>query len=313
MDPIRSALYMPANRRDWVETADEHGADVVILDLEDAVPHGEKDVAREIAAEELPALTDRDQRVHVRINGHPNDSDGLVERDLEAVVCEELEAIVVPEVREPEDIARLDAALTHIERRDDLEPGGVELVVLVETAQAMRQVYELCTAADRVSGVSCGAVKGADTSRALDFEWTGPGREGLETIHLRQSVLVDARAAGVDCPLSGPYVDIEDTEGLREDMRYVRQCGYAGYCVIHPSHVEHANDVFLPDAETVEYWLGAREALIDAREAGKSAVRYDGEMIDTAALPTARRYLDLARAFEDELDLDAPIPDIDDE
>lgn len=310
MEPARSVLFIPGNRESWVAGAHENDADVVILDLEDSVPPEEKDSAREIVAEHLPALRDEGQRVHVRVNAHPNASEGFAEHDYEAVVCEELEAITVPKVRESDDVERLDTVLTHIERREGIEEGSIELTVSVETAQAMRRVYELCTAAERVATIGCGAVRGTDTNRALGFEWTGPGREGLETLHLREQALMDARAADIEYPLAGTYVDIEDIEGLRKDMRFSREMGYTGYLVIHPSHVEHANEIFLPDPDTVEYWVGAMEALVEGEHEGRSAVRYDGDMIDIANIETAQRYLEYATAFEDELDVDLDDVDI---
>jgi len=310
MEPTRSALFIPGNRESWVANSPDHGADVVILDLEDSVPPDEKAQAREIVADHISDLTSTGQRVHVRINAHPNASEGFAEHDLESVLKEGVEALVVPKAREPDDIRRLDTVVTHIERREGIE-SDTELVVSIETAQAMRQVYELCTVSDRVATIGCGAVKGTDTNRALGFEWTGPGREGLETVHLRQKALMDARAAEVEHPLAGTYVDVEDTEGLREDMQFSREMGYAGYIVIHPSHVEHANEIFLPDAEQVEYWVGAMEALLQAEENGKSAVEYEGDMIDIANIETAQRYLELAEAFDDELDIDLGTVDFD--
>lgn len=303
MDPTRSSLFIPGNRESWVESAHENDADVIILDLEDSVPPDQKDAARDLVAEAIPALRDAGQRVHVRINGHPNDGAETMTRDVEAVVQPGVEALVVPKPREPDDIERLDAVLNHVERREGIEPGSTELSVSIETAQAMRQVYELCDAADRVGTMSCGAVKGTDTSYALGFEWTGPGREGLETVHLREQAVMDARAAEIEYPMAGTYVDVEDIEGLRKDMQFSREMGYTGYVVIHPSHVEHANEIFLPDPDEVEYWIGAREALHEAEAEGRSAVRYEGDMIDIANLATAERYIRYAGAFEDELGL----------
>ncbi|WP_227378960.1 HpcH/HpaI aldolase/citrate lyase family protein [Haladaptatus halobius] len=307
MDPIRSALFIPGNREKWVRNAHTNGADVVVLDLEDSVPPSEKEDARELVAEYVPKLHAKGQRVFVRVNGHPNTDEGYTEHDLESVVCEELEGLMIPKVREPDDIERLDAVLTHIERREGFDPESTDLAVSIETARAMRQVYEICSAADRVATIGCGAVKGTDTNHALGFEWTGPGRKGLETVHLREQALMDARAAGIDYPLAGTYVDVEDTEGLREDIQFSREMGYTGYVVIHPSHVEHANEMFTPDSDEVEYWLGVREALAEAEAEGKSAVRYEGDMIDTANLGTAERYLKYARVFEDELDLEVAV------
>lgn len=304
MQPARSLLFIPGNREGWIERAHTHDADVVIFDLEDSVPPEETEMARELVADGIESVTGQDQRVAVRINGHPNDPGPFTHEDVEAVMCEELDAIVVPKARVPEDVEQLDTVMTHIERRDGLEENGVALVVTIETALGMKQVYELCAAADRVESLTCGAVKGTDTNQALGFEWTGPGRAGLETLHLRQKAVLDARAAGIEDPIAGPYVDIDDVEGLRADMQFAREMGYTGYVVIHPSHVEHANEIFAPDADEIAYWLGVREALLEAQNEGKHAVRYEGEMIDAANLKTANRYLRRAKAFGDDLDID---------
>jgi len=303
MRPARSLLFIPGNRESWLESAHTHNADVVIFDLEDSVPPEETDEARELVSNYLAEVHGNGQRVCVRINGHPNDPEEFTAQDIEAIMCEELEAIVVPKLRHPEDVEQLDTVMTHIERRDGLEENGVSLILAIETALGMKNVYELCAAADRVGSISCGAVKGTDTNHALGFEWTGPGRKGLETLHLRQKALLDARAAGIEDPLAGTYVDIEDIDGLREDMQFSREMGYTGYVVIHPTHVEHANEIFAPDADEIRYWLDVRKALIDAQAEGKRAVRFEGEMIDTANIKTANRYLRRAKAYQDDLDL----------
>lgn len=311
MRPARSLLFIPGNRESWIEKAHTHDADVVIFDLEDSVPPEETDDARQLVADYLTEVTGKGQRVCVRINGHPNDPEEFTPHDIEAIMCEELDALFVPKPRRPEDVQRLDTVMTHIERRDGLEENGIPLVLAIETALGMKNVYEMCAAADRVGTISAGAVKGTDTNHALGFEWTGPGREGLETLHFREKALLDARAAGIEDPLAGTYVDVEDIEGLREDMRFSRQMGYTGYVVIHPSHVEHANEIFAPDVEEIQYWLDVREALIEAQDEGKRAVRYEGEMIDTANIKTANRYLRRAKTYQDDLDLDIDLTGLD--
>ncbi|MGQ3413891.1 HpcH/HpaI aldolase/citrate lyase family protein [Natrinema sp. LN54] len=304
MKPTRSALFIPGNRPEWIDSAATNGADLVIIDLEDAVPPAETAAARDDVSDAVPTLRDDGQRVFVRINGHPNASADSVTRDLEAIVPREPNGLVVPKVATPADIEELEAVLTHIERREGLDIGSTELLVTIETARAMKQCYEICLASDRVTSIMCGATKGTDTNRALRFDWTGPGRQGLETVHMRQKALLDARAAGIDYPLAGPYVDIDDHDGLVEDIEFAREMGYEGYVVVHPSHVQYANDQFTPDSETVEYWIDLYAALQDAIDLGESAIRYRGEMIDTANLETAREHLRRAVAFRDELDDD---------
>lgn len=304
MKPARSLLFVPGNRESWLESAHERGADIVILDLEDSVPPDEKAKARELVAEYVPYLSERDQRVVVRINGHPADPMSQTADDLEAAVKEGVEAIIPPEVRDGKDVEQLDDVITHIERRDGLTVGATELILPTETAQAMKNVYEMCSAADRSGSILTGAVKGTDVNRALGFEWTGPGRKGLETLHMREKALLDARAAGIEYPFAGTYVDIDDIEGLKEDLQFSYEMGYTGYVVIHPNHVQYANEVFTPDEEEIEYWLGLREALKEAEREGRHSTRYEGDMVDLANLKTANKRLKEAKAFEDDLDLD---------
>ena len=304
MEPVRSALFIPGNKPGWISDAPSNDADVVILDLEDAVPPAETADARVTVADAVPDLRAADQRAFVRVNGHPNADGDIFSADAERVVPAAPEAVLVPKLREPRDVERVDAVFSHVERREGMEPGTIELVVVIETIEAMRNVYDLCAASDRVASITCGAPKGTDTARALRFDWSGPGRRGLETLHMRQKSLLDARAAGVQYPLAGPFVDIDDTGGLLEDVRFAREMGYEGYLAIHPSQVPPVNEAFTPDESDVEYWLGLYETLEAAIEEGNSTVRYQGEMVDTANLKTAEEFLRHAKAFEDDLDID---------
>lgn len=307
MKPVRSALFVPGNRPSWLEDADEHGADAVIADLEDAVPPDGKAEARGTTADAISGLRDAGQQVFVRINGHPNVSNPYFEADIERIAKETPDALVVPKVRTADDVEKLDTVLTHVERREGIDSGTVELIVTVETALGMKNVYEACSASDRVASIICGATKGTDTNRALGFEWMGPGRRGLETLHMRQKALLDARAAGVSDPLAGTYVDIDDVEGLVQDVEFAGEMGYEGYVVIHPSHVPHVNEYFTPDEEEVEYWIDLYEMLHEAINEGRSVVRYQGEMIDTANLETATRYLRRAKEFQDDIGTDIDV------
>ena len=103
MQLARSVLFVPGIRASWVNAAHEHDADIAVLDLEDPVPPDKKTRLVK-SSRNIPELKNMGQRVHVRINGHRNESDGLTEEDLETVISNELEASVVPKVREPNDV-----------------------------------------------------------------------------------------------------------------------------------------------------------------------------------------------------------------
>jgi citrate lyase subunit beta/citryl-CoA lyase len=290
MRPVRSLLYMPANRREWVANATENGADGYVFDLEDAVSLDEKPAAREILADLLPTFAGADVVTTVRVN--PPDS-GLLEADLEAIVRPGLDAVVVPKLPDPSVIERVDHVLTYVERTRDTAD-RVEIVALPETANGFRQAYDLCAASDRVTALVGASTRGADVERALGFEWTESGHERQ---YMLSKMVMDARAAGVTELLSGPRADIDDEEGLRTEAEHARELGYTGYQAIHPKQVPIIEDVFTPDPAEVERCRELVETMEDAEVEGSGTIRFDGEMVDLAHIKTARRTLERARAF----------------
>jgi citrate lyase subunit beta/citryl-CoA lyase len=292
MDPFRSLLFVPANEDDWVRNAPEnYDADGYIFDLEDAVPPGEKAAAREILRDAYGALSEYDTNVTVRVNAPDT---GLLERDLQAVVRDRLDGIVLPKAKSAEQIEHVDAVLSALEADRGIDD-PIRLLVIPETAAGVHNAHELCTASDRVSALIAATSRGADMHRALNWDWTAAGDEKR---YLLSKLNVDGRAAGVREIAAGAWTDVEDLDGLRAEARMAREIGFTGYVVIHPSHVEPVNEIFTPDAETVEYYQGVVEAMERAEaDEGKAAVSYEGEMIDTAHVRTAEQVLERARAF----------------
>jgi citrate lyase subunit beta/citryl-CoA lyase len=291
MRPVRSLLYVPANRRGWVENALDNGADGYIFDLEDAVPLDEKDDAREVMADELPGFADDDAAITVRVN--PPDT-RLMEADLDAIVGPGLDAVVVPKLPDPEVVRRVDHVLTYLERVRDLDD-RVDVVALPETAEGFRRAYDLCAASDRVDALVGASIRGADVERALGFEWTD---EGHERQYMLSKLVMDGRAAGVEQLISGPRADPDDDEGLRREAGRARELGYTGFQVIHPKQIPVVEEVFTPDPEAVERHQELVEAMADAEaEAGRGAVAFEGEMVDLAHIKRAEDVLARARAF----------------
>jgi citrate lyase subunit beta / citryl-CoA lyase len=189
MRPSRSALFVPGNRREWVEKAVGYGADTLVLDLEDSVPDREKAAAREIVKAGVKMLKGRGQACSVRINAFAT---GLTLTDLESVLCPELESISLPKVETSADLHQLNTLLTHLERRMGIPVGQIETPLGCETAKAMRNVYRIATSCPRVKRVTLAAGPGGDAARAIGYQWS---KEGTETLFLRSKVILDARAA----------------------------------------------------------------------------------------------------------------------
>jgi citrate lyase subunit beta/citryl-CoA lyase len=291
MTPSRSALFVPGNRPEWIEKAVRYGADMLILDLEDSVPDREKAAARGIVKAGVQMLRAQGQACGVRINGFAT---GLTLDDLEGVLCPELERILLPKVETAADLDQLDALLTHLERRLGIPDGQIETPLGCETAQAMRNVYEIATRCRRVKRVSLAAGPGGDAARAIGYQWS---REGMETLFLRSKVVLDARAAGIQYPTISSWWNIKDLEGLERDARWNRSLGYRGQTVMHPSHVPIVNRVFTPTADEIAFHRGLIQAMEEAKRKGTAAVTYQGDMVDEAMVRTSRELLAFARAI----------------
>lgn len=289
MKPIRSFLFVPANKERMIDKAADAGADAIILDLEDSVPPDEKAEARALVAGKIEALAAKGQRVWVRVNksAHLYDYD-----DLMAVVQPGLEGIVVSKPWGPEDVHTAACMVAEAEARNNLEVGTVRLIPILETARSMQLCFEIAEH-PRVSGIVGCTAKNADVARALGFIWTPQGRE---TDYLKSRVVMAARAAG-KLPIGGLWQQVKDLEGLESFTRYDRQLGMAGDLILHPSNVEIVNRVFTPTADEVAYYRGMVEALDAAQAAGRASVMYDGEHIDIAHVKTARDIIALAEGF----------------
>jgi len=291
MRPSRSSLFVPGNRREWIEKAVGYGADTLILDLEDSVPDGEKAAARSLVKAGVKMLKAKGQACSVRINAFAT---GLTLDDLESVLCPELESVSLPKVETSADLHRLDTLLTQLERRLGIPDGQIETPLGCETAKAMRNVYRIATSCRRVKRVSLAAGPGGDAARAIGYQWS---EEGTETLFLRSKVILDARAAGILYPTISSWWNIKDLEGLERDARWNRSLGYRGQTVMHPSHVPIVNKVYTPTAEEIAFHKGLIQAMEEARRQGIAAVTYKGDMVDEAMVKTSRELLAFAQAI----------------
>ena len=284
--PVRSALFVPGNREDRIQKAPRFGADALILDLEDAVALPDKPKARPVVRKMVEELGRAGQTVMVRVNDFET---GLTWADLDAVVCPQLYSVMLPKVTGPEDVKRADTIIEFLERKHGMELGTVLINPVLETAQGMRQAYEVAIASPRVVHLGGLTGKDGDIARAIGFQWTPEGHEAFFYI---SKVLLDSRAANVPYPMGGRgWWDIQDLEGLRAEAVRTRQFGYTGMILIHPSHVPIVNEVFTPTREQITHWRELIAAVEQCEREGRSVVTFNGMMVDTAHVKVARDML----------------------
>ena len=287
--PLRTSMYVPGNKEDWMRKAPKYGSDALILDLEDSVPVPNKAEARGLVRKMLEELGGEKPTLTVRGNRLET---GLTSGDLEAVTCPQLYCVLLPKVESPADVVEVDNLLSHFERKVGMEVGSIYIDPGMETATSIRLSFEIASASPRVAHMGGSGGKGGDTARSIGFEWTP---EGLETLYLKSKVLIDVRSAGVPYPMSGGWMDIHNLDGLRNLAIQLKQLGYTGMHLIHPSHVPVVNEVFSPSSEDVKHYKGLIAAMEDMRATGAAAVTFDGDMVDIAHEETARKMLAIAK------------------
>ena len=281
----RSRLYAPGNNPRLLVGIELHGADCVLLDLEDSVPLAEKGAAR-ILVKHLLAAVDIPE-AWVRIN--PLAAGG--KEDLEEVLRGRPHGICLPKAESPEDIQSLAVKLTRLERAYEQAEGATWIMPIVETAAGVLHAEEIAAADPRVVLLAFGA---EDFTRDV-----GARRSWDSLLFARSRLVAAAKAAGVQVS-DTVYSDLEDEAGLIEEAEAVRGLGFDGKGAINPRQIPPLHAVFSPSAAEVEEARRIVAAAEAAEAEGIGAVAVDGKMVDRPVLERARRTLKYAETLTKE-------------
>jgi malyl-CoA/(S)-citramalyl-CoA lyase len=305
----RSELCVPGTNMRMLEKAPGLGADVVMLDLEDAVAPDDKPEARRNVIAALNELDWSGCAVTVRINGLDTH---YCYRDIVDVVeqsGEWLDTVLIPKAGSAGDIHLVATLLTQIEEAVGIEkPIGIS--ALIETAPGMVNLDEIAASSpERLEALIFGvadyaasieshtaSIGGSDAGYAMltdPNEDPGVSRElhwGDQWHYPLARIAVTCRAHGLR-PIDGPFGDFRDAEGYLVAARRASILGFEGKWCIHPSQVELANEVFSPNQRLVSRTRRIMAAMEEAARTGQGAVSLDGRLIDQASLRMAQHLL----------------------
>lgn len=282
---MRSLLFVPGDSERKFAKACESGADVLILDLEDAVAPAQKPAARERVAGLLDRQASRQWAFFVRINALDT---GLALDDLTAVVKPGLDGLLIPKVDGAADLERIAHYLDALEVKAGMPRGGVRLAaVCTETPRAMFGLSSYAPAHPRLAGLTWGAEDlsaaiGGTGNKEDDGAWTFPYQVA------RAQCLFAAAAAEV-APIDTLFANFRDPEGLDRDCRRSRRDGFTGRVAIHPDQVAIINRCYAPS----EADIAEARKVVAAFEAdpGAGTLGIDGKMYDIPHLKAARKTL----------------------
>jgi malyl-CoA/(S)-citramalyl-CoA lyase len=313
--PHRSELAVPGTNVRAMEKAPTLGADVVFLDLEDAVAPGDKEPAR---TNVIAALLTHDWSgcsVSVRINGLDTP---WCYRDVVDVIEQAghvLDTVLVPKVGAPSDVEFVGTLLDQIEQDRGWEPGRIAIHILIETARGMAAVEAIGRARpDRLEAMVFGVADYAASVQARtthigganpDYSvLTDPADDGSREAHWGDQwhfgisrMVAACRAEGLR-PIDGPFGDLDDAEGYRSAARRAAALGCEGKWAIHPSQIPLANEEFTPGEAEVEHARRILQAMEEAAKEGMGAISLDGRLIDAASIRMAQNLVSKVEQLE---------------
>jgi malyl-CoA/(S)-citramalyl-CoA lyase len=298
----RSKLFVPGSRPDFFEKAAKSEADVICMDLEDAVAVGDKPQARKNIVEALNDVDWGDKLVTVRINGLDTHFCYRDVIDLMEQGGERLDAIMVPKVGVGADLYAIDMLISQCEwGKGQTKKVGLE--VIIESAMGIENVNEIAAASPRLQTMHFGA---ADYAASTGMRTTNIGGSNADYTVLtdadgdgsRQShwgdmwhytlsrIVAAARAHGIT-PIDGPFGNFNDDDGFNNQAMRTAVMGCEGKWAIHPKQVPLANAIYTPPKKEVERARDILTAMKEAEEKGLGAATLGGMLIDAASIRQA--------------------------
>ena len=309
----RSELAVPGSQPQMFEKAAKSDADLIFLDLEDAVAPDEKLQARKNIIKALNDIDWGNKSMSIRINGLDTH---YMYRDVVDIIeqaGERLDLIMIPKVGTAADVYAVDMMVTQIEDAKGYKK-RIGFEHIIETALGMQNVTEIAAASKRNESLHFGVADYAASTRARttiiggvnpDYSvLTDPAEDGSRDIHWGDMwhyalarMVVAARANGLR-PIDGPFGDFSDPDGYRAAAKRAAVLGCEGKWAIHPSQVNLANEVMSPSEGEVDRANRILSAMADAEAAGKGAVSLDGRLIDYASIRQAEVLIEKVKQIE---------------
>ena len=279
--PRRSALYLPASNPKALAKARTLDADVVILDLEDAVAPEAKVEARAAAVAAVGEGGFGRRELVVRANGLATEWGA---DDLAAIAAAGPDAVLVPKIAGAEDIARYDRALADA-------PAHTRLWVMIETCAVVPRLDEVaaCAASSRLAGFVLGT---NDLAKEMRARLT-PARTPF--LPVLTAAVCAARAHGL-MVLDGVCNEFRDLAAFTAEAEQGLDFGFDGKTLIHPDQIAPCNTVFSPSADEIAWAQAVVAAFGLPENAGKGAIKVEGKMVELLHLDQSRRVLAVAQA-----------------
>jgi citrate lyase subunit beta / citryl-CoA lyase len=289
--PRRSCHAVPGSSPRFIAKAPNLAADMVFLDLEDAVARAEKEAARATVADAVATGEWGDTILAVRVNDWSTPWTTFDILEVVARAGPRLDEIVLPKVESPAQVVAADLVLRQAEIRAGLPVGHVGIEAQIESPAGLIEVEAICAASPRLEAVVFGP---ADFAASMHMPMLTAGVEipeypGDHFHYALTRILAAGRAYGLQV-VDGPYLRIRDLDGLRGYCGRARVLGVDGKWTVHPDQIPIVNEAFSPTQAEFDRACGVLHALdAAAGDEGRGAIRFGDEMVDEASGKMAAR------------------------
>jgi citrate lyase subunit beta/citryl-CoA lyase len=273
-------MYAAGNNPALLQGAGTYGADSICFDLEDSVAITEKDSARHLVYNAIKYLK-YPSEVGVRIN-HISTPWGY--DDLDYILAANPAFIRLPKGETADEIRDIDKLITKAEQKHGIDQGSIGIVVSIENPKGLRNAYDIATASPRMMAIAIG---GEDFATSLK---TGKTKGGRELFVARSMLVFAAREADVQA-IDSVFSDLNDEEGLAEDVALAKELGFDGKSCVNPRQIDIIHKVFTPSEKEIDYAYRVLAAYREALEKKSGVISLNGKMIDAPMITRAERVL----------------------
>ena len=283
-------MFVPGNNPGMMADAHIYGPDSIMLDLEDSVTMAEKDAARLLVYNALKTIDYGDTEMVVRINPL-NTPYG--KKDVEAVVKAGVDVIRMPKTETADEVREVEEEILKWETELGCV-GRTKIMAAIESALGIVNAYPIATASKRMMGIALGAEDYCANLKTQRTQGDNPNF-GMELLLARQTIVVAARATGIDA-LDTVYSNLNDMETFRREVELIKALGFDGKSIINPRQIEIINEVFAPKEKDIEKALKILAAIKEAEAKGSGVIAVNGKMVDKPVVIRAQHTIDLAIA-----------------
>ena len=291
----RSELAVPGSSPKMFEKAIASNADVVFLDLEDAVSPQDKIPSRQNIIKAIKEMNwkEKGKTISIRINSL--DTHYMYRDVIEIVeeVGEKIDTILIPKAGSASDVYMVDCLLTQIEDNKKFK-NKIGIECLIETALGMSNIKEIAKSSERLEALHFGVADYAASlkARTVIIGGLNPDYPGDQWHHGLSQLVMTCRAYGLRA-IDGPFGDFNDKDAYIGSAKRAAAIGFDGKWAIHPSQIDLANEVFSPPEKEVNKAIRILEELEKAAKEGKGAAQLDGRMIDAASARMAENVVNI--------------------